>query len=93
LLLDYFTAPVDAKGFQAELLFLHSPCHNSLLLVPEISFRHSNDILCVEISSSHVDFFDRLVPPGVPKDVLVQKMDLQTQKAIPDLNLEACQPI
>jgi len=74
LLLNYFTAPVDAKGFQAELLvFLHSPCHSLLLLISEISFHHSNDVFRVEISSSHVDFFDRLVPPGVPKDVLMQK--------------------
>jgi hypothetical protein len=73
LLLDDFAAPVHAEGFQTELsVFLHSPLHSLLLFFSEIGFRHVNDIVCVKISSSHVDFVDS-VPPGVPKDVLIQK--------------------
>ena len=74
LVLDNFPALVDVEGHQAKLLvFLHSPLHSLPLLVPEISFCHNNEIHRVEISSSHVDFVDRLVTPGVPKDVLMQK--------------------
>jgi hypothetical protein len=48
----------------------------------ETGFRHRDDILQVELGSRHVDLdLDFNVPPGVPKDVLMQKLDLQTQRA------------
>jgi len=34
-----------------------------------------------------------LVPPGVPKDVLMQKLICKHKGLIPDLNVKACQPI
>ena len=79
---NYFPAPVHTEGFQTELpVLLYSPLHSLLLFISEIGFCHSNDVLRIEISSSHVDLVDRFVPPGVPKDVLMQKIDLQTQRA------------
>jgi hypothetical protein len=47
--------------------------HSLLLFFPEIDFCHADDVVRVELKSSHVDLVDRYVPPGVPKDVLMQK--------------------
>jgi len=73
MLLDNFPTPVYAEGFQTELsVFHHSPLHSLLLFFSEISFYHANDVVRVEIKSSHVDFVDS-VPLDMPKDVLMQK--------------------
>ena len=67
MLLDNFPAPIYAEGFQTKLpVFLHSPLH-------------SNDIIRVEIRSSHVDLVDRDVPLGMPKDVLMQNKSADTK--------------
>ena len=88
LLLDHVTAPVNTEGFQTELLvLLHSFCHSLLLLILEISLRHGDDVLCVELSIGHVDLVDRSVPMGVPKDVLMQKWICKHKGLIPDLTL------
>jgi hypothetical protein len=59
LLPDNFPAPVGAEGFQTELpVFLHSTLHSLLLFFPEVGFCHSNDVICVEIKSSHVNLVD-----------------------------------
>jgi len=85
MFLDYFTAPVDPEGFEAELLvFFHSACHSLLLLIPEISLRHNNDVFCVKLSSRHFDLDNRFVPLGVPKDVLMQKQISKHKGLIPD---------
>ena len=55
-LLDHLATPVYAEGFQTLLLvILHGFRNSLLLLIFEISFRHGDDILQVEIASSHVD--------------------------------------
>jgi len=82
-LLDHHTTPVYTKGSQTLLLVVFHGFRNSLLLlVLEIGFRHGDDVLLIELGSRHVDLdTDFRVPLGVPKDVLMQKLDLQTQKA------------
>ena len=94
LLLDNFPAPVHTEGFQAKLpVFLHNSLHGLLLFISEISFCHSNDIVCVELSSSHVDLVDILVPLGLPKDMLMQKLIYKHKGLIPYSNFKACQSI
>ena len=64
------------------LVVFHGFRNSLLLLVLEIGFRHGDDVLLIELGSRHVDLdTDFRVPLGVPKDVLMQKLDLQTQKA------------
>jgi len=48
---------------------------------------------CSSVSSSHVDLVDGLVPLGMPKDALMQKLICKHKGLIPDSNVEACQPI
>jgi len=73
-LLDHLATLVYAEGFETLLLvFLHGFRNSLLLLIPEISFRHGDDVLQVELGSRHIDLDLGIVPPGVPKDVLMQK--------------------
>ena len=69
-LLDHFTTPVDAERLQTLLLVvLYGFCNSLLLLISDISFRHGDDILQVEIASRHVDLgLESSVAPGFPKD-------------------------
>ena len=94
ILLDHFAAPVYAEGPQALLLvILHGFSNSLLLLILEIGFRHGDDVLLIKLSSRHVDLGLESVPPGVPKDVLMQKLICKHKGLIPDLNVKACQPI
>jgi len=54
------------------------------MLIPEISLCYSNDVVRVELSSRHVDLVDRLVPLGVPKDVLMLSWICKHKGLIPD---------
>ena len=75
------------------LVVLHSFFNSLLLHISEIGFRHGDDVLQVELSIRHVDLDLESVPPGVPKDVLVQKLIYKHKGLIPDSNVKACQPI
>jgi len=71
--LDHFATPVDAEGFQTLLLVvLHGFCNSLLLLISEIGFRHGDNVLQVELGIRHADLDLESIPPGVPKDVLMQ---------------------
>jgi len=92
--MDYFATPVDAEGLQSLLLvILHGFCNSLLLLIFKIGFRHGDDVLQVELGSRHVDLDLELLPPGMPKDVLVQKRICKHKGLISDSNVKACQPI
>jgi hypothetical protein len=43
-----------------------------LLLILEVGLRHGDDVLLIEVRDRHVDLDLESVPPGVPKDVLMQ---------------------
>jgi len=88
--LDHLTAPIDTEGFQALLLIF---LHGLLLFISQIGFRHGDNVLQVKIGVRHVDLNLEYVPPGVPKDVLVQKLISKHKGLIPDSNVKACQPI
>ena len=75
------------------LVILHGFCNRLLLLISEIGFRHGDDVLQVELDICHVDLDLESVPPGMPKDVLMQKLIYEHKELIPDLNVKACQPI
>ena len=94
LLLDYFAAPINTEGLQTLLLvILRSFCNSFLLLISEIGFHHRDDILDVEISIRHVDLDLDLVPPGMPKDVLMQKLICIHKGLIPNSNVKVCESI
>ena len=89
--LDYLTAPVDTEGFQALLLVvLHGFCNSLILLISEIGIRDGDDVLQVKFGICHVDLDLESVPPGMPKDVLMQKLICEHKGLIPDLNVKAC---
>jgi len=75
------------------LAVLYGFCNSLLLLISEIGFRHGDDVLQVKLGIRHVDLDLELVPPGVPKDVLVQKLICKHKGLMPDSNVKACQPI
>ena len=94
ILLDHFAAPIYTEGPQALLLvILHGFSNSLLLLILEIGFHHGDDVVLIKLSSQHVDLDLEFVPPGVPKDVLMQKLICKHKGLIPDLNVKACQPI
>ena len=93
-LLDHLTTPVDTEGFQAKLhVVLHVLCHSLLLLISEIGVRHGDNVLQVEIGVRTVVLDLESVPPGMPKDVLMQKQICKHKGLILNSNIKACQPI
>jgi hypothetical protein len=94
IFLDHFAAPVYAERLQALLLELfHSLGNSLLLLILEVSFRHGDDVVLIEVRDRHVDLDLESVPLGVPEDVLMQKLVCKHKGLIPDPNVKACQPI
>ena len=80
--LDHLATPVYAEGLETLLLvILHSLRNSLLLLIFEISFRHGDDNLQVEIASRHVDLGLESGPTGRAKRCVDAKTDLQTQRA------------
>jgi len=81
-LLDHLATPVYAEGLETLLLvILDSLCNSLLLFIFEISFRHWDDILQVEIASLYVDLGLESGPTGRAKRCVDAKVDLQTQRA------------
>jgi len=80
LLLDDLSTPIQTERFQTKLpIILHSLFHSLLLFFFEIGFCHA---MTLSVSSSELSMLITLmVPPGVPKDVLMPKANLETQRA------------
>ena len=93
LLLDDFSTPIQAERFQTKLpVILHSLFYSLLLILFEICFCHADNVVCVELRAEHIDHVED-VPPGMPKDVLMQKWICKHKGLIPDIDVKACQSI
>ena len=93
LLLDDLSTLVQAKRFQTKLpIFFYSLFHSLPLLFLKIFFWYRDNVPWIDLGIDHIDRID-VVPPSVPKDVLMQKWICKHKGLIPESISKACQSI